>query len=72
MSKTTTISIEVEFTEQGYIYSFNSPAGELSSPMYNMIPEDRMKKALEEIEHLLKMCEDVAAQEALRLTKEKL
>lgn len=66
MSKTTTISIEVEFTEQGYCYEFKSPAGILGCPMHNMIPEDRMKKALKEVEHLLKMCEDVAAKEALR------
>ena len=65
MSKSTTISIEVTFTERGYDYDFKSPAGVLSCPMHNMTPEDRIKKALKEIEHLLKFCEDVAAKEAL-------
>lgn len=66
MSEITTISIEVKFTGQGYVYDFNSPAGTLGCPMYSLIPEDRMKRALKEVEHLLRMCEDVAATEALR------
>ncbi len=69
MSETTTISIEVEFTEQGYGYRFKSPAGVLSCPMFHKTPEDRMKLALKEVEHLLKMCEDVAAKEAIEKSR---
>ncbi len=70
MSESTTISIEVTFTDRGYSYEFKSPAGVLGCPMHDLTPEDRMKKALKEVEHLLKFCEDVAAKEALVQRKE--
>lgn len=66
MSKNTTISVEVKFSENGYSYNINSPAGELGFPCYDKTPEDRIKAVLEEVRSLLLYCEDVAVKEALR------
>lgn len=69
MSKSTKISIEVSFCDSGFIYDFTSPAGVLGYPMFDLTPEDRLQKALEEVEQLLKYCEDVAVKEAIRKIK---
>jgi hypothetical protein len=64
MSKSTKISIEVIRYPTHFVYNVSSPAGIKGMPVNSAHQSERLAKVLDEVKHLLEVCEDVALKEA--------